>query len=140
MTAPAAKAAKPKLKRLRTIEHRTTRAAVRKSMTAVEDLLNANREKKRPAARSAPAAAPQAKPAPATVKTPTPSAKTHLAAKATPPAKRPIKAAGVDSLKQRQAASAAKKTRIVRSGRTTRMFSHIASQGKRTQARRDSKR
>jgi hypothetical protein len=140
-TAPITKAPKRKLKRHRSAEHRSNRASVRKSMTAVEDSLNAHgRRKKRPAARSAPAATPTPKPAPAAGEAATPKTKTRSTAQAVPSAKRAVKVTGADPLTQRQAASAAKKTRMVRSGKTTRMFSHIASQGKRTQARRDSKR
>jgi hypothetical protein len=109
-------------------------------MAAVEESLNAHGRGKKRAARSAPAAAPRPKPAPVAAENATPKPKTRSTAQAVPPAKRAVKVTGVDPLMQRQATSAAKKTRMVRSGRTTRMFSHIASQGKRSQARRDSKR
>jgi hypothetical protein len=139
-TAPIAKAPNRKLKRHRSAEHRSSRASVRKSMAAVEESLNAHGRGKKRAARSAPAAAPRPKPAPVAAENATPKPKTRSTARAVPPAKRAVKVTGVDPLTQRQATSAAKKTRMVRSGRTTRMFSHIASQGKRSQARRDSKR
>jgi hypothetical protein len=144
--APAAKAAKPKLKRHRTAEHRSARAAVRKGMTAVEDLLNTpGQRRKKPAASAAPAPASSPKPAPVVSEpkiaaSPTkPTRKVRSAAKAAQPAKRPSKVPAIDPAKQRQAISAAKKSRVVRSGTTTRTFAHAASRGKRMQARRDSR-
>ena len=147
--APAAKGPKPKLKRHRTAEHRSTRAAIRKGMTAVEDLLNTEgRGKKKPAARSAAAATSQPKSAPAVPEPASPATDARPAKSVTKAreaniavgsTKRAIKVAGMDSSKQRKAVSAAKKSRIVRSGKTTRMLGHTASRGKRTQARRDSR-
>jgi hypothetical protein len=145
-TAPTAKATKPKLKRHRTAEHRSTRAAVRKGMAAVEDLLNTPGQRgKKPAATAASTPAPPAKPAPA-VSEPTiaaspakPTPKARSAAKAAQPAKRPTKVTTIDPAKQREAISAAKKSRVARSGKTTRTFAHGDSRGKRTQARRDSR-
>ena len=40
---------------------------------------------------------------------------------------------------QRKAMTAAKKSRVIRSGKTTRTLGHVAARGKRTQAKRDSK-
>ena len=59
-SAHSAKKLKPKTKKDRTAEHRTVRAAVRKGMTAVEDLLNVERHKKKKAKKHAASAAGQA--------------------------------------------------------------------------------
>ncbi len=137
---------KPKSKRDRNTEHRATRAAVRKGMSAVEDLLNAEkprRAKSQPAPTPAPE--PAAAPAPVAAKsaasTPAKKAKPAAArlAKATPP--RPAKQGKptVSVVEQRKALTAAKKSRLARSGKTTRLASHTKSHGKRTQARRDGK-
>jgi hypothetical protein len=62
----------------------------------------------------------------------------------TPPAAKPAKSRPlVNSVlskgKQRHAVTAAKQTRVAKSGKTTRLRAHVKSQGKRTQARRDGK-
>jgi len=153
---PAPKGAKAKTKRDRNAEHRATRAAVRKGMAAVEDLLNA--EKPRPKKPSSAKAKSSAAKAPTPAPTPAP-----VAAKAAPPAAaQPVESkkpkfvaprgakappprpaqrgiAVVTAVDQRKAVTAAKKSRIARSGKTTRLAAHIKSHGKRTQARRDAK-
>ena len=119
-----------KTKKDRSTEHRATRAAVRKGMTAVQDLVNSQvKEVEKPAD--------------------TPPAKSAPAAKAVPTVRQPVKAAlpkqrhkkpaTVDQAKQRQAVTAAKHSRVARSGKTTRMLGHVKSRGKRVQARRDVK-
>jgi hypothetical protein len=136
-TAPAGKSTKPKMKKERTAEHRATRAAIRKGMTAVEDLVNTRSKKPETTAPSK--TPPQPKPVALAPLPAKPARKTRTVAKAAPPAKRDSKMPGAVSSNQRDAISSAKKSRIVRSGKTTRMLGHIAARGKRTQARRDSK-
>jgi hypothetical protein len=126
----AAEKSRPTTKKARSAEHRATRAAIRKGMTAVQDLVNSQvKEEEKPAA------APPAKPA--------------LPAKAVPALRQPTKVALpkqprkeiaiVDQAKQRQAITAAKHSRVARSGKTTRLLSHVKSRGKRVQARRDAR-
>ena len=112
-------------------------------MITVEDRLNVpERKPSKPPA--------QAKQATATMTAETPTAdlpplaakgavKVCGATKAAKLTKGRTKAKSVISAKQRDAASAAKQSRIVRSGTSTRMRGHVASRGKRTRARRDSK-
>jgi hypothetical protein len=140
----------------RNAEHRITRAAVRKGMIAVEDLLNAGRKRVKPAAETKVAAGTKAKAkktskacakrakakplAPvALAKLDLASVASHGAKKGTAPAKIAGLAARVSPAKQRAATTAAKQSRVVRSGKTTRMLGHMVSQGKRSQARRDAK-
>ncbi len=138
--APAVRTTRPKTKKSRSGGHRTARAAIRKGMTAVEDVLNTgNAENKSPAA--APVAKPKS-PSSAVPKKRKPVVAQPEASppkKAVPPAKRRIRPTGVGASKQRDATAAAKKSRLVRSGTTTRMLGHISSRGKRSQARRDVK-
>lgn len=154
---PAAMAAKPapkQTKKHRAAEHRATRAAVRKGMVAVQDLVNGELGSEPPAAK-APAAKPSAAKAPAAkAAIPKPATKPAVAAKSTTAkstaaARRPAKApapkgpqrpvATIDPAKQRKALTAAKTSRVVRSGKTTRVLSHVKSRGKRVQARRDAR-
>lgn len=140
----------------RNAEHRVTRAAVRKGMTAVEDLLNAGRKRAKPASEPKIAAGAKAKGkktskarakrAKAKPQTPVALAKldlafitSHGAKKGTAPGKIANLAAPVSPAKQRAATTAARQSRVVRSGKTTRMLGHMVSQGKRSQARRDAK-
>jgi hypothetical protein len=156
----------------RSAEHRATRAAIRKGMTAAEDLVNEDKHKKRAAgvksatkatapskavtAKSvpAPAPAPVAKPKPATksrrpikpATTPLPNAVDLLEARSLtnvatliPPKKLHSKIAELNPAKQRKAITAAKQSRVLRSGKTTRTLSHVKARGKRHQARRDAK-
>jgi hypothetical protein len=138
--APAVRTTRPKTKKSRSGGHRTARAAIRKGMTAVEDVLNTgNAENKSPAA--APVTKPKS-PSSAVPKKRKPVVAQPEASppkKAVPPAKRRIRPTGVGASKQRDATAAAKKSRLVRSGTTTRMLGHISSRGKRSQARRDVK-
>ncbi len=124
-------------KKHRGAEHRAACAAVRKGMTAAEDLLNA--EKRRAAPRRPAPSKPVAAPAPAAPK--------EIAADqaaATKPAAKPAKSCPLVSAvlskgKQQHAVAAAKQARVAKSGKTTRLRAHVKSQGKRTQARRDGK-
>lgn len=149
----AAAAQKPRAKvtkERRAAEHRATRAAVRKGMSAAEDLLNVEKRSKAPrhAAPPKPAAAPPKVAAPAAAASqPATAAKAPAkkgASRLTPPPAKPAKSQPLVSAvlskgKQRQAVAAAKQTRIAKSGKTTRLRAHVKSQGKRTQARRDAK-
>lgn len=127
----------------RNADHRASRAAVRKGMSTVEDLLNAPaRKKKKPAApKSAPVAETVAAPAanaPAKSAKPTKS-KRPVSVSAGPPTKLKVKGLATSPADQRRAMTAAKKSRFIRSGKTTRTQGHTAARGKRAQARRDSK-
>lgn len=116
-------------KKARSQEHRATRAAIRKGMTAVEDLLNV-----------APAAQPVASAAPAPAAPKPVAAKKRPAKPAAPKAAPPKrKVASVGKSKQPAIAAAAKQSRVVRSGKTTRGLGHLKASTKRAQARRDSK-
>jgi hypothetical protein len=127
-------------KNVRAAEHRARRAAVRKGLTAVEDLLNAEVKKEEKPVKPAPThgaiAATAAPPEPS--KLPTGVPRTTRPA-ATIPKPRPKGISLVQLAKQRQATTAAKHSRVVRSGKTTRVLAHVKSRGKRVQARRDAK-
>jgi hypothetical protein len=133
-SAAAAGPLKRKSKQARASEHRQTRAAVRKGMTAALDLTNA-----KPVATKRPTKAAAAKPKPAkSVKKPTKTIATktgvNKAAK-TPPAQAPT----ISPAQQLRASTVAKQSRVARSGQTTRVRGHVTARGKRDQARRDSK-
>jgi len=130
-------------KKVRAGEHRATRAAVRKGMTIVEKSLNAGAAKKKAAAAAAPA--PASPPAKKAAKSAT---KTAAAKKKA--AKRPTKEsrssatgqatlAAATAAQKRQAITAAKKSRLDRSGKSSRVRGHVSARGKRAQARRDAK-
>ena len=130
---------------------------MRKGLTAAEDLLNAKAHKKKPVqatatvAANTPASGPKERTTAAvkratkattkTTKKPVAAARTE-----TPVSKKmPLKAGVISTSKQRgakqlAAVTAAKQSRVVRSGKTTRMFGHVSARGKRAQARRDTKR
>jgi hypothetical protein len=153
-------------KKDRSAEHRATRAAVRKGMTAAGDLENETKFKKRklltsattkapaakpiaakPAAKPAPKAIakPAVKPAPAkpTKSKPAPqsglSAVDLVEARSLTTLVSPSKFGQLNPAKQRKAITAAKQSRVLRSGKTTRTLSHVKARGKRNQARRDAK-
>jgi hypothetical protein len=140
-----------KTKKDRSAEHRATRAAIRKGMIAAQDLVNSEpkAEAKPTAVHSAKVSAPSAK-GTATVAKPTALVtKAAAPAKAVAPVVSTKKSALpkvrhkiptiVNEAKQRQATTAAKHSRVARSGKTTRLKSHVKSSGKRAQARRDAK-
>ena len=140
VAAPAAKPIPPTSKE-RSSEHRATRAAIRKGLTATEDLLNTKAAKKKPARVKTTVVAAPSSPAPKKRVTATTKVPAALSAEAATAAKpRPVKAVAISPSKQRAATAAAKQSRVVRSGKTTRMFGHVNARGKRTQARRDTKR
>lgn len=146
------KVAKPVTKKKRSAEHRATRAAVRKGMTAVEDLLNTKSAKSKKAVKKTvkkgatePAVAKQPLSAVSTPST-EPAAKPAVGGGAAPPvtaktsAKKPApKSVAVSKSAKRQAVTAAKQARVVSSGKTTRLRGHVSASGKRSQARRDAK-
>jgi hypothetical protein len=140
----AAKKSKPKTKSARNAGHRSARAVVRAELSAAEHMLNAQaseqkkaKEQTQVATTSMPAdvqssiqpskATPKAKP------------KSRPAVKSGLPAKRLASAVPAGSVPQRKVTAAAKKARLVSSGKTTRMPGHISARGKRAQARRDGK-
>lgn len=126
-------------KKDRAAEHRATRAAVRKGMTAVEDLLDKSEQPKKKAKAAAKPAVAIRKAAPLdTPPAATPVTKLRSSLKPVPTAKRTPQVQ-VDPRKQQAAIASAKQSRIVRSGKTTRFVGHITARGKRAQARRDSK-
>ena len=134
-------------------------------MTAAGDLENETKFKKRKLFVSATAKAPAVKPAakvtakpaakPATKSAPVKSLPVKAApltglsavdlieARALvtvgPPAKLRSKVGQLNPAKQRKAITAAKQSRVLRSGKTTRTLSHVKARGKRNQARRDAK-
>ncbi len=137
----AAKPAPKTTKKHRTVEHRATRAAVRKGMVAAQDLVNSELMSEPAPAAPAPVAAkaPAAKPAVATKKPAKAAAPAARPAKTAVPKGRQKSVAAIDPTKQRKAITAAKTSRVARSGKTTRVLSHVKSRGKRVQARRDAK-
>ncbi len=71
--------------------------------------------------------------------TPAPAAKPPRAKKIKVTKLRAPQAERISAAEQLQAVTAAKHSRVVRSGRTTRMLGHTQARGKRNQARRDSR-
>jgi hypothetical protein len=126
-------------KRERSAEHRARRAAVRKGLTAAEDLLNAEtRTERKPPAKAKPAAKPVAKPAARKAVAKAPAKAPPVKSPPGSPKKCPIALAEPSVSKQRAAAAAAKQARIARTGRTTRMAGHVGARTRRAQGRRDS--
>lgn len=137
-TAMPAKQPPKKTKQHRTAEHRAVRAAVRKGMTAAEDLLDTSEQPK----KVAPSAAKPAVAARRSTPVATPAAKQVGKPKASlkpPKAAKRSASTPIDSLRQKSAIASAKKSRMARSGKTTRLVSHVTARGKRAQARRDAK-
>ncbi len=166
--APKGKAAKPIRKKDRVADHRANRAVVRKGLNLVEELLDAGKLQRGKASKPAAApkskspakAAAQPVATKAVTKSKAPAAKKPAPSKPAPlkgskavaaatevrltgklavPSKAPTKLAAVSATKQLKAATAAKQSRVVRSGKLTRMAGHVGARGKRSQARRDSK-
>jgi hypothetical protein len=120
-------------------EHRASRAAIRKELSATKKVLRAEAALRKPAQalKPAPKSAQRAGSAPVP---PTKAAsKPRSLPRVVPTAKRPTSAAIPQARRQREVAGAAKKARLVSSGKTTRMLGHIGARGKRAQARRDAK-
>jgi hypothetical protein len=137
----SAKESGRKTKQARAAGHRSARAVIRKDLIAAADSLNSqDLNRKRPTANTT--AKPTSEPVavPTTIQPAKALPKARRQAKAILPTKGGIKLAGVSPSKQREATTAAKQSRVVRSGKTTRMVGHFAARGKRAQARRDSKR
>src|SRR5690606_16086865 len=138
-----------KTKKSRAAEHRQARAAVRAGMTAALDLTNAKpvakkKPKKAAAAKPAKVVKPAKKPAkkvatksPAKkgAKKPRSSESSAVAGKKTPAQPLPL-----NPSKQLRASTVAKQARVDRSGQNTRVRGHVSARGKRSQARRDSRR
>jgi hypothetical protein len=152
----AAKKSKPKTKSARNAGHRSARAVIRAELSAAEHLLNvqAGAQKKPmedtqaaspsmppdvPANIQPPKATPKAAPKAARKATAKAAPKARPAAKAVPPAMRLTSSVAAPSVPQRKVTAAAKRARLVSSGKTTRMPGHISARGKRAQARRDGK-
>jgi hypothetical protein len=147
-------------KKDRSAEHRATRAAIRKGMTAAEDLMNLASAKPKAgkakvAAKTKPAtepAKPKAAAKASAAKAPAPASP---AKKSRPSVAAPIPGSELPSIppasihakrapsttkaKQREATAAALQSRLVRSGKTTRARGFLISKTKRAQGRRDSK-
>jgi hypothetical protein len=135
-----AKKTSPKKKKEWNAEHRATRAAVRKQLSAAERQLRAqSAEKKYRAAqsRATPMSSPKEGNPPA--RSAKQASKPRSVPRVVPMAKRPTSTKVTPSGSQRKLSGAAKKARLESSGKTTRMLGHIGSRGKRAQARRDSK-
>jgi hypothetical protein len=144
-------------KKVRSLKHRATRAAVRAQLAEKETSLNATvgaskkrSDKPKPAATGA---APRTK---SKATNSAPDAKTSAQSANEPPTtvakkkkaqrlRKPAAAAAqqrpsVQPTGQLAAATAAKKSRIARSGLTTRVRGHVSGRGKRAQGRRDARR
>lgn len=143
-------------KKVRSLKHRATRAAVRAQLAEKETSLNAKpgASKKRSdkpklaatdAARStklkATKPAPDAKAAAQSASEPPPSiAKKKKAQRPRKPAAAAAQQSpSIQPPDRLTAATAAKKSRIARSGLTTRVRGHVSARGKRAQGRRDSR-
>lgn len=141
---PATKSpVKSKTKAKRTVDHRQRRAAVRKGLAVVKDVLNedagnAPLSAMKPTAAE-PAAVAAALPPSGGAPTAAPAAKPRSVKKPAAVKKSPPRTARVNPAEQLQAVTAAKHARVVRSGRTTRMLGHTQARGKRNQARRDAR-
>jgi len=143
-------------KKVRAIKHRETRASVRAELAEKHAALNAKAPASKKGAGSAkpaakaPATAAAVKPKPAKAaesKMPVAGARPAAATaakkkpKRTPPpaaaeAQSKLSASPADKLK---ATTAAKQTRIARSGITSRVRGHVSARGRRAQGRRDSR-
>jgi hypothetical protein len=134
----SAKQSPIKSKKDRTTEHRTVRAGIRKGMAAAEDLLNTAKQAKKKAKVASKTSEPKPEPIAE------PPAQKKSVARQRPPLK-PVPTAKrtpqvvVDPLHQQAAVASAKQSRIIRSGRTTRMAGHAGARVRRAQARRDAK-
>jgi hypothetical protein len=160
-SAPPANAAGRKSKKDRSAEHRATRAAIRKGMTAAEDLMNLSTAKPKAASKQKTDAKPSVLPKPSlpakpvgnapaksksagslAAKPPAPAAPSFAAGKLpkiAPASVHAKRAPSTTKSKQRDAVAAAMQSRVVRSGKTTRGLGHLKSSTKRAQGRRDSK-
>ena len=160
-SAPVAKVSKmkAKTKAQRTVDHRNRRSAVREGLAVTKDILN-EPPRVTPAAGKAAVAKPAvtksvvAKPAAAkpAVAPPVPAVSASPESQVPAPVAKPRrgtklavtkmhapKAERINVAEQLEAATAAKHSRVVRSGRTTRMLGHAQARGKRKQARRDAR-
>ena len=122
-----------KTKNERTAKHRSKRASVRKELTATERLLNAEAKRmmQTPEPQATVTPAPQALPAPVPPPKAASKSKPRSLPKALPTTKIPLSAAIAPSGAQRKVTGAAKKARLVSSGKTTRMpaiFAHVESE------------
>jgi len=150
-----AKKAAGKTKAKRAASHRAGRADVRLDLKQTKLQMRADaaakarsKAKMNTKAAPAPVAAPvPATPVPAAPPSELPSEETRVEPPRTSkppvpaaPAGPPKKKAGlkVTKAQQREALTAAKQSRIARTGRTTRFVGHISSRGRRAQGRRDS--
>lgn len=151
--AVAGKPMRPKTKKSRNLGHRATRAEIREELSEIKEALkeparNAAKKKEvkkvavkktasAPAKKSAAASAGKQAKKVASAK----SKAKKKTAKKTAPASSPSgnPGLGFDKDKLRQAKTAAKQSRLDRSGVTTRMRGHVSARGKRSQGRRDSK-
>jgi len=157
---------KSKTKAQRTVDHRNRRSAVREGLAVTKDILNEPARvspaakaaaiksaaakpaaAKKPAAKSAaakPAVVPPVASAPAIAtsaegQTPAPVAKPRRAKLIKVTKLHAPQAERINAAEQLEAVTAAKHSRVVRSGRTTRMLGHAQARGKRNQARRDAR-
>lgn len=154
-SAPASQVAKTKkTKAQRAIDHRNRRAGVREGLAVTKDILNEPARKAKAAGNKAAAAKkPTTKPA-AAPPAPTPAAAAPATAESAAPAQvaKPPRAKKtkvtklhapqgdrINAAQQLEAVTAAKHSRVVRSGRTTRMLGHTQARGQRKQARRDAR-
>ncbi len=146
--APASKSkSKKPMAKNRTAGHRSTRTAVRQDLKATKRGLNAPVVKKveskpAPSAPAAPATASSSKAAASTPKKSSPKKTTRApraVAKAIPARKPLTLSAAFPAKEQRKVTGAAKKARLIQSGKKTRVHGHVVASGKRAQARRDGK-
>jgi hypothetical protein len=139
----------PKHKRKRSAAHRASRTTARQGLAVEASLLNAQagaRPRKRSAKPSPSASVPAEPPAKTPVAAPPARAAKAAAKKPKPPAKagaKPAKPAAkttsLKAVKRQPAVAAAKKSRLDRSGITTRKAGHIGARTRRKQGRRDAR-
>jgi hypothetical protein len=146
---PTSKWAGRKAKQVRTTKHRATRASVRSELAdekAARRAVAKKRMLKKASAagtgsgKTTAAAGKAASAAPAAAATPTPTAKK----KKTPRKKKSVPSdppsnSPALSKQQLAAKASAKKTRIKKSGLTTRVRGHVSARGRRDQGRRDAR-
>lgn len=130
---------KPITKKKRNAGHRATRSEVRDEIKEIKLELKepARQAAKKKAVKKAAPKKVAKKPADAA----TPTTKVKKAKKKTPPKTAPVgnPGLGFDKAKARSAKTAAKQSRLDRSGVTSRVRGHVSARGKRAQGRRDSR-
>jgi hypothetical protein len=138
----------PKTKQTRNAGHRAARATIREELSGVQESLKgpARKAAKKKAVKKAAARKAIAKKKTAQKPAAEKAATTETAPKKKVPKRgrpastpTPNTGLGLNKGKNRKASTAAKRSRLDRSGVTSRVQAHVSSRGKRAQGRRDSK-